>query len=98
MGIHVWRHLNEELTWATDKRLWVISNIMLFETVIATSKKLKNKAFLSLNNIIILCAAMWSLVMYSNCLVKYYRMMLHGHTIKVFLYLVLFNSVSLHYK
>ena len=47
----------------------VISNIMLFKTVIVTTKKLKNKAILSLNNIV--CVAKWSLVMYSNCLVIY---------------------------
>ena len=29
------RHLEEELSWAIDKKLQVISNIMLFETVIA---------------------------------------------------------------
>ena len=42
--------------WATDKWLWVFSNIMLFKTVIHTTKKLKNKTFLSLNNIV--CVAM----------------------------------------
>ena len=34
MGIHVSRQLKEELARATDKRLQVISNIMLFKTVI----------------------------------------------------------------
>ena len=34
VGIHVSRQLKEELAWATDKRLQVISNIMLFKTVI----------------------------------------------------------------
>ena len=47
----------------------VISNIMLFKTVIVTTKKLKNKAILSLNNIV--CVGKWSLVTYSNCLVIY---------------------------
>ncbi len=32
-GIHVLMHLEEKLAWATDKKLWVISNIMLFKTV-----------------------------------------------------------------
>ena len=32
MGVHVVRQLTEELVWATDKWLWVISNIMLFIT------------------------------------------------------------------
>ena len=41
---------------------------------------------------------MWCLVMYSNCLVVYYRLMLHGSTIRYFLCFVLFNTVSLHYK
>ena len=34
MGIHVLRRLKEELALATDKRLQVISTIMLFKTVI----------------------------------------------------------------
>ena len=47
----------EELTWATDKWLLIISNIMLFKTVIYTTKKLRNKSVLSLNKIYaLLCA------------------------------------------
>ena len=34
MGVHILRHLKEELAWAIDKQLQVISNIMLFKTVI----------------------------------------------------------------
>ena len=34
VGAHVSRQLKEGLAWATDKRLQVISNIMLFKTVI----------------------------------------------------------------
>ena len=34
VGIHVSRHLKEELTLATDKWLWVFSNIILFKIVI----------------------------------------------------------------
>ena len=35
MGVCISRHLKEELAWATDKKwLQVISNIMLFKTVI----------------------------------------------------------------
>ena len=34
MNIHVSRHLKEELAWAIDKWLQVISNKMLFKTVI----------------------------------------------------------------
>ena len=32
---HVSKHLKEELAWATVKRLWVVSNVMLFNTVIS---------------------------------------------------------------
>ena len=41
----------------------------------------KNKAVISLNNIV--CVAMWYLVMYSNCFITYYQLMLHGYTIKI---------------
>ena len=34
VGIHILRRLKEELAWTTYKRLRVISNIMLFKTVI----------------------------------------------------------------
>ena len=45
MGVvHVSRYLKEGLDWATDKQLLVISNRMLFKTVIYTTKELKNKA------------------------------------------------------
>ena len=47
MIVHVSRHLKEELAWAIDKWLRVISNTMLFKTVSYTSKYLKNKAILS---------------------------------------------------
>ena len=69
VGANVSRRIKKGLAWATDKWLQVISNIMLFKTVIATTKKLKNKAVLSINNIV--CVAMWSLVTYSNYLVIY---------------------------
>ena len=32
--MHVVRNLKEELAWAIDKWLWVISNTVLFKTVI----------------------------------------------------------------
>ena len=41
---------------------------------------------------------MWSLAMYSNYFIIHYRWMLHGSTIKVVYFMVLFNTVSLHYK
>ena len=34
MNINLYRHLKEEQAWVTDKQLQVISNIMLFTTVI----------------------------------------------------------------
>ena len=34
LNVHVWRRLKEELAWVIDKRLWVISNKMLFTTVV----------------------------------------------------------------
>ena len=34
MGAHILKHLTEELAWITDKWLQVISNIILFKTVI----------------------------------------------------------------
>ena len=34
MNICIIRHLKEELAEVTDKYLWIISNIMLFKTVI----------------------------------------------------------------
>ena len=34
VGVHVSRHLKEELAWATYRWLQVLSNIMLFKTVI----------------------------------------------------------------
>ena len=38
----------EELAWAVDKQLRVISNKMLFKAVVRTTKKLKKKAVLNL--------------------------------------------------
>ena len=32
--ICIWRYLEEELDWATDKQLWVITSIMLFIIVV----------------------------------------------------------------
>ena len=66
MGVHVLRHLKEELAWATDKWFQVISNIMLFKTVVP------------LRNIV--CVAMWSVVTYSNCLVIYYQLKLQARS------------------
>ena len=46
---HIKEFIKEELAWAIDKQLQVISNKMLFNIVIATTKKLKKKA---LNNVV----------------------------------------------
>ena len=68
VGVHISRRLKKELVWAADRQLQVISNKMLFKTVVPL-RNLKNKAVLNINNIV--CVAMWSLVIYSNCLVIY---------------------------
>ena len=52
MNICISKYLKEELAWAIDKRLWVISNRSLFKIVI-TTKELKNKAILTLNYVIL---------------------------------------------
>ena len=56
-------YLKEELTWAIDKRLRVISTIMLFKNSKSTKelKQTKNKTVLNF-----VCVAMWPLVTYSN--------------------------------
>ena len=57
VDVRVSSHLKEELTWAIDKQLWVISTIMLFENSKSTKelKKLKNKAVLNLKQYYIRC-------------------------------------------
>ena len=39
MNVHVLRCLKEELAWVIDKWLWVISNKMLFKTVVPLRKR-----------------------------------------------------------
>ena len=39
MNVRISRYFKEELVWAIDKRLRVISNIMLFKTVISLKTK-----------------------------------------------------------
>ena len=46
MNVRVSRSSKEELAWVIDKQLWVISNKMLFKTIVATTKKLNNRAVL----------------------------------------------------
>ena len=57
VDVHVSSHLKEDLTWAIDKRLWVISTIMLFKNGKSTKevKKLKNKAILNLKQYCMCC-------------------------------------------
>ena len=57
VDVRVSSHLKEELTWAIDKRLWVISTIMLFKNSKSTKelKKLKNKAVLNLKQYCMRC-------------------------------------------
>ena len=45
MNVCVSKSLKEELAWAIGKQLWVISNKMLFKTVIPCTKKLKKTPF-----------------------------------------------------
>ena len=48
VNVCILRCLEEELSWAIDKWLWLIINTMLFKIVIATTKNLKNKAIFNL--------------------------------------------------
>ena len=45
MDLHVLRHLKEDPAWDIDKWIPVICNARLFNTVTASTKKLKSKAF-----------------------------------------------------
>ena len=53
VNVHVSRHLKEELAWVIDKRLWAISNKMLFKTVLPLRNK--NKAILNLKQYCMRC-------------------------------------------
>ena len=57
VDVGVSSHIKEELTWAIDKRLWVISTIMLFKNSKSTKElnKLKNKAVLNLKQYCMRC-------------------------------------------
>ena len=44
VNVCISRCLKEELAWAIEKWLLVVSNKMIFKTVIRTTKKLKKKA------------------------------------------------------
>ena len=52
VNVRVSKSLKEELAWAIDKRLLVVSNKMLFKTVSYTTKKLKKKVVLNLKQIL----------------------------------------------
>ena len=55
VNVRVSRCLKKELAWVIDKWLWLISNKMLFKTVVRTSKKLKNKVVLNLKQYSMCC-------------------------------------------
>ena len=55
MYIRVSSHLKEELAWAVDKQLQVISSIMFFVKNSKSTKELKNKAVLNLEQCCIHC-------------------------------------------
>ena len=57
VNVRVSKSLKEEVAWAIDKRLRVVSNKMLFKTVIATTKKLKKKSHFKFKTNIV-CVAM----------------------------------------
>ena len=57
-GICEHMHINalkEELAWAIDKWLQIISYIMLFKVVIVTTRKIKNKDILNLKECCMSC-------------------------------------------
>ena len=39
MDVRILSHFKHELSWAADKRLWVISTIMMLKTVIKLRRK-----------------------------------------------------------
>ena len=57
VNICVLRHLKEEVNWAIDKRLQLIINIILFKTVICTTKNLRNKTVFTLKQYCMHCYA-----------------------------------------
>ena len=61
VDVHVLNHLKDELSWAADKRLWVISTIIYF------LKSCRTRELKGTQHFNIVYAAMWPLVMYSNC-------------------------------
>ena len=64
VNVRISRLLKEEQAWVIDKRLRVICNKMLFKTVVATTKNLKNEAVVNLKQY---CMCYYvTLVTYSN--------------------------------
>ena len=58
VDVRISSHLKEELTWAIDKRLWVISTIICYLKNSKSTKelnKLKNKAVLNLKQYCMRC-------------------------------------------
>ena len=58
VNVRVSSHLKEELTWAIDKRLQVISTVMLFKS----TKELKKRAVLNLKQYCMHCFVVLSYV------------------------------------
>ena len=63
---HILSHLKEELAWAVDKQLWVISAITLFKNSMSTNevKELKIKAVSNLKQYCIRCYMALSNIFY----------------------------------
>ena len=78
VGIRILRCLKVEMAWDTEKWLQVIRLCYLKQLY---HQGTKNKDILNLNNIV--RVAMKPLVMYFNCFVIYYQLMLLGSNIKV---------------
>ena len=53
VNVHTSRGLKEELAWAIDKRLWLITNTMLFKTVI---KQYFMHCYVTLSNLFLINA------------------------------------------
>ena len=64
VDVRVSSHLKGELAWAVDKRLGIISTIMLFKNSKST-KELKNKAVIILKKYCICCYVALSDILYS---------------------------------
>ena len=55
VDIRISSHLKEELAWAADKQLWVISTTMLFKNICSTKRNQRIKLFLNLKQYCLHC-------------------------------------------